>query len=210
MTYFCTFDLLGEKPLLEGREAGTAAAPEPRFLEFGDDVVTGHLGQDLFEGGVAVTGDVLFDVLGVDEAAVAENDAKLLLIEADIVDLRVLLGLIILVEEAINRSSLHDVLGNELLRVFRLDLDVERLVGKDFYDRTLFAEPEAPGLHNLDVVLGSRPIEFVEDVVVDVVSLARLTTGAATDQDVLVVRHINLPAFRRRGCPPPADRRCAR
>ena len=50
-----------------------------------DDLFAGHFGEHLGQGLVAVKGDVLVDIFGVDDAAVPQGDALLLLVEADFV-----------------------------------------------------------------------------------------------------------------------------
>jgi hypothetical protein len=71
----------GELPLQAGGEAGAAAAPQPGGLHLGQHAARGHLLQHPGQGGVAVAGDGLPDLLGVDQAAVAQRDALLLAVE---------------------------------------------------------------------------------------------------------------------------------
>ena len=67
-------------------QVGKPAPPRPRrpeALSSFDDVGRLHLEERPLEAGVAVAGDVLVDVLGVDDAAVAQHDAELLLVEVE-------------------------------------------------------------------------------------------------------------------------------
>ena len=80
---------LGEElPLVAGEVAGAAAAAELGGLDLLDDDVGALIDQDLIEGLVAADADVLLDVVGVDEAAVAEDDLLLALEEGDVVPVR--------------------------------------------------------------------------------------------------------------------------
>ena len=71
-------------------QVGKPAPPRPRRPEALSSSITSlglHLEERLLEACVAVAGDVLVDVLGVDHAAVAQDDAELLLVEIDVLDL---------------------------------------------------------------------------------------------------------------------------
>ena len=66
--------------------------------------------------------------------------------------MRVLLAFL-LVQEALDLAALDDLLGDDLLGVLGLHLDVEGFGGQDLDDRALLAEAEAAGLDDLDLVL---------------------------------------------------------
>ena len=68
-----------DPPLLPGGEAGATPSPEPGFLHFVDDGVRSHGGESLEESGIAAHGDILIDLFGIDEAAVAEHELFLAL-----------------------------------------------------------------------------------------------------------------------------------
>ena len=74
-----------EFPLQAGREARTASAAETGIQNGLDDLLGGHFGQHLAQSGVAVTGNVVVDFFGVDNAAVAQRHALLLCIESGFV-----------------------------------------------------------------------------------------------------------------------------
>ncbi len=81
--------LPGQLPLRAGGEAAAAAAAQPGANQLVDHALGGHLAERLLETAVAVHREVVVERLGVDEAAVGEDDAELLLLEGDAV---VLLG----------------------------------------------------------------------------------------------------------------------
>ncbi len=79
---FIAFGILRRSPFEGGGETGAAAAAEAGDVDLLNDIVLGHAGlQDLLDGFVAVSGDVVVDVLGVDETAVAKSDTGLRLEE---------------------------------------------------------------------------------------------------------------------------------
>ena len=69
--------LAGQFPLLPGAKSGPAAAAKARNPHRLDDLVGTILCDDLGQGLVTVAGDVIFDPLRVDHAAVAEHDLDL-------------------------------------------------------------------------------------------------------------------------------------
>ncbi len=185
--------LLGQVPLHPGREARAAAAAQAGGLELLDDLVGLHLEEGLLEAGIAVARDVLVDVLGVDHAAVAQDDAELLLVELDVLDLHRVRRLgVLLVQEALDLAALHDLLGDDLLGVLRLDLDVKGFGGEDLDDRALLAEAEASGLDDLDLVLDALGLGFALQGLVDLDALVGLAAGAGADEDEILVSHLFL------------------
>ena len=86
-TYFTSPGAFCEVPFEPGRETRASAAAQAGGLELVDDVVGFISKSASLEAGVAVARDVLVDVLGVDDAAVAQHDAELLLVELDVLDL---------------------------------------------------------------------------------------------------------------------------
>ena len=74
-----------ELPLEAGKESRAAPASQARVAYGVDDVLGGHLGQCLCQPVIATSRDVFLDVLGVDDAAVAQGDPHLLAVEGDII-----------------------------------------------------------------------------------------------------------------------------
>lgn len=179
----------GELPLAPGGEAGASPAAKAGDLKLVDHVLGLHRREDLLQGGVAVAGDVLVDVLGVDGAAIAEHDAELLLVEADLVDLDPVLLPIVFIEQALDLAALDDLLGDDLLGVLGLDLHVERLGGEHLDDGALFAEAEAAGFDDLHFVLDAHGLGMGLQLLEYVVGLAGFASGAAAYQYEVLVRH---------------------
>ena len=63
----------GELPFHARRESGAAAAAQTRIEDLLDDLLRRHFGQGLGHAGIAVPGDVLLDLLRIDEAPVSEH-----------------------------------------------------------------------------------------------------------------------------------------
>ena len=176
--------LLSELPLHAGREARAAAAAQARLEHLLDDLLGRHLEEHLLDRLVAVARDVVLDLLGVDHAAVAEHDAVLLLVERDVRLGDELLRLLGVVAEALHDTALHEVLGDDLLHVLGLDLDVERALGKYLDDRALLAEAEAAGRDDLHLLLEAGGLELVRERLDDLVGAAGAARSSAADQYV--------------------------
>src|SRR5579872_194773 len=68
----------GQKvPLVAGKKAGAASAPQPRGLDLLDHRFRMTVDENFVERLVATHADVLFDVLRVDKPAIAQNDLLL-------------------------------------------------------------------------------------------------------------------------------------
>ncbi len=70
--------LAAEAPFHAGQEAGPAAAAQPGLQDDLDDLFGGIFLQHLLNGLVAAAGDVFVDGIGIDDAAIAQDDALLL------------------------------------------------------------------------------------------------------------------------------------
>ena len=176
--------LHGELPLHTGGEARAAATAETRLEHLIDDLLGRHLEENLLESLVTVAGDVVLDLLGIDDAAVSQNDAVLLLIERNVGVGDELLGLIGIVAETRNDAALDEVLGDDLLNVLGLDLNVERTLRKNLDERTLFAETETAGNDYLNLLGETGGLEFLLEHFDDAVTAARHARGAAANQNV--------------------------
>ncbi|OPY04819.1 MAG: hypothetical protein A4E67_02230 [Syntrophaceae bacterium PtaB.Bin038] len=159
---------LRELPLEPRREPGAAAAAQARFEDLRDDLLGRHLREGLSHARVAVAGDVLLDVLGVDEAAVSQHPEILKREEGDLLHRGDTLFLArLLVEEPLDGASLDEVLLDELGDVLRLDAHVDDAFGVDDHDGPLRAEAVAPGLDDLDLLRDASPGDLVDEGLLD-------------------------------------------
>ena len=181
--------LLGELPLHAGREARAAAPAKARLQHLVDDLLRRHLEEDLLDRLVAVARDVVLDLLRIDHAAVAQDDAVLLLVERDVRlgdDVRRLLRV---VAEALHDAALDEMLGDDVLDVVLLHLHVERALRQDLHDRALLAEAEAARLDDLDLVLEAGRLQARGELRDEVVGAARTARRAAADQNIRLISH---------------------
>ena len=77
--------LPGKEPLLPGGEAAAAAPAQAAVLDGLDDLIGGHPRQHTAQCLVAVHGNVLVDIFGVNDTAVAQGHAVLLFVEFGVV-----------------------------------------------------------------------------------------------------------------------------
>ena len=189
--------LLGELPLHSGGEACAAAAAETRLENLFDDLLGRHLEEHLLNRLVAVAGDVVFNLLRIDHAAVTQNDAVLLLVERDVRFGNKVRGLVGIVAETLNDTTLDEVLVDDLLHVLRLDLNVERTLGKDLDDRTLLAETKAAGRDNLNRGVETLRLQLSLEFIDDLVTAAGKARGTAAYQNIRLISHFNSLKLRR-------------
>ena len=76
--------LLGQLPFETGGESAAAASAQAGIHQALDDVVWGHLGENLAQSLVAAGSDVLFNDFRVDDTTVAQGNAVLLFIEVGV------------------------------------------------------------------------------------------------------------------------------
>ena len=176
--------LHSELPLHTGGEARAAATAETRLKHLIDDLLGRHLKENLLESLVTVAGDIILDLLGINDAAVSQNDTVLLLIERNVSVGYELLGLIGIVAETRNDAALNKVLGDDFLNVLGLNLNVERTLRKNLNERTLFAETETAGNDYLNLLGETGGLEFLLEHFDDAVTAARHARGAAANQNV--------------------------
>ena len=189
--------LLRELPLHAGGETSATAAAETGLEYLLDDLLGRHVEKHLLDGLVAVTGDVVLDLLGINHAAVAEHDAVLLLVERDVRlgdEVRSLIGVI---AETLYDSALDEMLGDDLLDVLRLHLDIERTLREYLDDRPLLAESKASGSDNLNGGVKPLRLQLGLELIDDLVAAAGKARGAAAYQNIRLISHFNSLKLRR-------------
>ena len=189
---------LGKRPLSAGGEARAAPAAQAGGEHLVDDVVGRHGGEDLFERGIVARRDGFLDVLRRDEAAVAEGDTHLLLIEGRLAegdDAAVLVHGALIEELLDDVSAFYKVLFDDGLGVLGRHLGIEGALGIDDHDGAEGAEAEAARLDDddvVDVVLFEGGLELLDD-------LHRVRGGAArtaADEHLLAVLRMLCDLFR--------------
>ncbi len=146
---------MGELPLQAGGEAGAAPAPEAGLLDAVDDLLLGGpLGEDALQGGVAVGPQVFVDGLRIDDAAVAQGDAELVLVEAGLSQGGGRLVLLAaLLQQAGDDAALDQVLGDDLRHVGLGHVTVAGPLGEHQHVGPPLAQADAAGLDHADLVL---------------------------------------------------------
>ena len=178
-----------ERPLTAGGESAAATTAQAGVGDDLDDVLRSHLGEDLAQCRIAVHRDVLVDVLRVDDAAVTQHHAVLGLVEGgvgqgDVAKLVRLRLAVIVVDEALDTTTLEQVLGDDLFYVVRGDAAVERAVGVHDDDRAELAQAEAAGADELDLVLKIVLGDLFLEPILDLLASRGRAAGTATDKDL--------------------------
>ena len=178
--------VVGELPLPARGEAGAAAATEAGGQNLVNDLLgRNFFGQDAAQGGVAVHADVLVNILGVDDAAVAQSDAQLVLVESGLGQAGGGAALVALhVEQPLDDTALDDVLGDNLGHVSRGDLGVAGALGVDHDDGAHGAQAEAAGLDYLGLLGHALGLQLTLKGLDDLQAVGGGAAGAGTDQDV--------------------------
>jgi hypothetical protein len=152
----------GKFPLLSRRKSTAAATTQAGFFDLVDDFFGWRLvGQYTGQHTVAPDGDIFIDILGVDNAAVTQCNAHLIVEKVDIA--HCLLDAAVywrFVQKALNNLPLRDVLFNDVFRVFRRNAAVKRMVRMNGDNRPLLTEAKAAGFKDLDAILHAAHADF--------------------------------------------------
>ncbi len=113
-------DILGEPfvfspflPFFGGGEPGPAAAPQPGEPNFFNNLLGGHLGEDLIEGFVSVLGDIILDIFRIDGSPVPQHPGNLQFEEGYFPE-----------SEFLHDLSLEKMLLNNLPGFFRSEINI--------------------------------------------------------------------------------------
>ena len=185
-----------EGPLLAGGESSAAASAQAGLADGVDDLFRGHLVEHLVKRLVAVKGDVLINVLRVNNAAVAQRHALLLAVEVHVVQGLdgVVLGHGAVVEQPLDDAALDEVFGNDLVHILDFDAAVERALGVDDDHRAGLAQAEAAGVDQLDLLGKTVLLQQLLKALDEPGRAGRRTARAAADQYLRTEKlHIALP-----------------
>ena len=170
-------------PLLAGEEAAAAPSAQAGILDGLDDLLGGHLGEHLAQGGIAVVGDVLVDVFRVDDAAVLERHTHLLLVEVGLV--QALDGVLLdglLIEQSLDHTALEQVLFHDFGHIVNIHPRVESSLGVDDHNGTQGTQAKAAGADHLDLIFQAHALDVVFQRPHDAVTAGGGTAGASAHQ----------------------------
>ena len=134
--------LSGAVPFLSGGETAAASAAQTGIDDGLADLSVGHVEQSLFEGSVAVSGDVFFDALRIVSAAVLQHHSVLLFIERNVF----LSGIghaVHVIDQAVDDLALQNGLLDDLVNVFGLYVAIQDACRLDVQQRSHLAEAVA-------------------------------------------------------------------
>ncbi len=155
-----------ELPFFRGGKARPAAPAKPRAAHPVDHLFRGHLGQGLAERLVAVLGDVVFDILGVDLPAVAQDNPDLFGFGGAqfFIDRRRRRG-----QELFRHPAFQEVLLNQIGDIIHREVGVMNTFRVDHHLRPFGAPTQAGCLQNLNLVDETLVDQFILKRVDDLV-----------------------------------------
>ena len=176
--------LFAELPFQTGGEAGAAASADARELDLIDDLIGGHLGERLGEGGPSVHGDVFVDAFGIDDAAVCPGHLVLVAEEVDFTEDRHLaFNRRTLVKVFLRDAALEQMLFRDACNGALFEPVIENAAGIDDDDRTLVADAVATGQNDIDLVLEFMLSDFLKEQVVYFQGAGCNAPGSAADEN---------------------------
>jgi len=177
--------LTAEAPLLAGGEAGTATAAEPGALDLVDDPLRIVVDEHLREGPVAATGEIVVDRGRVDEAVDVTHDARLPLVEGDVLlESHALAAGGVHVEETLDDAVADHAGLDDLGDVAGLESRIEDTLRVDDDDRAFLAEPVTAGEDDLDPVAEAALLELGRKGVAQSGAPGRVARRSRTDADL--------------------------
>ncbi len=175
----------GELPFHARRETGAAAAAQTRIEDLLDDLIRRHFGQGLGHAGITVPGDVLVDLLRIDEAAVSEDPQILEGEEGDLLhrgdDPG---GDGFPVEQSLQNTPLDEVLLHQFGDILGFDHHVDDALRIDDHDGTHGAETVAAGFHQFDFVGQAPFIQFGDQFLFDREASGCMTACSSAEQQM--------------------------
>ena len=184
-------------PFPAGGEACATTAAETGSKHHVDDLLRGHFSEDFAQRLIAVHGDVLVDIFGVDDAAVPESDPVLLGIELGLVqgfDPVGILGNGLLIEQMLDHTAFEQVLADDLRDIFRLYFGIEGAFGVNDHEGAQSTQAEAAGLDDLYFVFQAVCFQLGIQGVDDLLAVGGGTSGAPADQYVRTI-HVAASLF---------------
>ena len=193
--FLVTLCLSAELPFQSRGETAAASSPESGCLDLGEHLFRFHGGQGLGESCVTVPGNVLFDVVRIDVAAVSQRDTMLFAVEGDVpvagdLDLPVGGG----VKKTLDQAPLVEVFLYDLRDIVHGHPAVERTLRVDDHYGAHLAHPVTPRLdQGYFLVQASFPYLLPESVK-NRGGSAGVTAGPFADQYVGTIESHSLQA----------------
>ena len=176
----------GELPLSAGGETAAPSAAQAGVGDGLDNIFRSHFLQHLSQCEVTVHSDVFFDVFGVDNTAVPQCNSLLLLVESSVVQRGSSSGVFvfnaILVNQTVYDTALQQVFFYDFRDIIFGNHAVEGSFGVDDHDRAQSAQTETTGHNDLDFVSQTLGNQFSFQLVVQLGTAGRSTTGTAANQ----------------------------
>ncbi len=172
-------------PFQPGGKACTSPSPQARCLNHVDDLGGSKFRDDLTQGSVAFPGDVFFNDFRVNDAAVFQHQAALLLEKVDFSHIgngEVRFGL--MVQELLDDPSLEEVLLHQVRHIFGLDLDVEDAFRIDHHVWPEATKPEAARLYHQDLPVQPFGRQLLAQGFLELLTARGVTTSSAANKYV--------------------------
>ena len=134
--------IVAKEPLLACRESAAATSTEAGIDDFLNHLLPGHFRKCLGQCLIAVKGNVLFNILRINHAAVPQGNTLLLPIETNLIQCHIdagFMGHMIHIHQVLYLASLQQVLRHNLIHVLYLDAAVESPFRVHNHYRTGFA-----------------------------------------------------------------------
>ena len=135
---------VGKFPFQSRRETATATSAKSRTFDNINNVRRLFVKQAIGQCKVSFTGDILFNIFGIDKTTVTQCDAELFPVEIHVFGVADgMFRFRIYIQQPFDSSSSDDMLVDDFFRIFGSDLGVKGIIRDNFHDRTFFTEAEA-------------------------------------------------------------------
>ena len=160
--FFGSFFNARQIPLFAGGKAAAAAPAQAGLHNFFAYFFIGHLRIGALGLGITAVGDVFVDILGVDAAAVMQQNAFLLGIKRDFGrGFAVLVGVRVHIQQTFHRLAFHNRFFHDFGHVFGFDVRIKNIIDTD--QRTGGAEAAAAADADVIFMAAFGNVEAIAD-----------------------------------------------
>ena len=190
--FFIRNAIVGNFPFQSGRETAASTSAQTRFFYYVNGFGRRHFRQYFSQSHIGIVSYGFVDIFRIYKSAVAQRNAQLFFIKSHVFGVgNVLFIFRIYVEQPFYLPSLDDMFVNNFPGIFGLYFHVECIVGQHIDNRSFFAKTETSGADYLYLVAQSFHEQFVLQIIMNDRTAGRLTTCAATKQNMhFVFRHL--------------------